>query len=360
MAYSVLCCGSNGNYQLGVSDDDDHDMLVIARFRRDDGELVDYIDSKPINIVCGGNHTFILLESGTAYACGENTYGQCAIGAAGDNVVHFHQVPGKWKFVAAGWEFSVLVDNNGRIYSCGLGQKGELGQGPEASKSESLEEVIADFGGANVVDIKASLNHCIVKLDNGELFGWGNSRKGQLGTITEVNQRGKLLPFLWTPHKLDFGLTSPVVDYGVGRDLTSILTSNTINIYGKLQDTIHEKEPILSLKSMWSSIHYSHKTEGTLRLKSYGNNSHGQIFPGDSIKDYQIGSEHGLVLADDNSVYAWGWGEHGNCGIHTKTVSSKVDDQVTFDYLNPLYCNGPVVLLGCGCATSWIVVPRKR
>lgn len=366
--YSVLCCGSNGNYQLGVEDDDDHDTLVVAKFRRDDGDLVDFLDSRPINIVCGGNHTFILLESGALFACGDNTYGQCALGTnAGDHVVNFHQVSGEWRLIAAGWEFSILVGKNGSMYSCGLGQKGELGQGPETVKCEALQEMVVDFECSDIVDIKASLNHCIVKLTSGELYGWGNSRKGQLGEIKEVTSKGKPAPIIWAPKKLDFGLNLPVVDYGLGRDLTSILdTTNTITVFGKLHETIQGEGQILNLKSMWSSIHYSYKTD-LVRIKSFGNNSHGQLFPNqaadpnknrttDPIIDFQIGSEHGLVLTDKNAVFAWGWGEHGNCGIHEKIVSSSIDDQVTFDYLNPFYFEGKVALLGCGCATSWIVI----
>lgn len=369
--YSVLCCGSNGNYQLGVEDDDDHDTLVVAKFRRDDGQLVDFLDCKPTNIICGGNHTFILLESGAVFACGDNKYGQCALGAnAGNHIVNFHQVSGDWKLVAAGWEFSILVNKNGDIYSCGLGQKGELGQGLETEKCETLQEMVIGFDGADIVDIKASLNHCIVKLNSGELYGWGNCRKGQLGTINEVTAKGKPAPVIWAPKKLDFGPSSQTLDYGLGRDLTSILdTTNTITVFGKLHETIQGGEgQILNLKSMWSSIHYSYKAD-EVRIRSFGNNSHGQLFPdqttgpnpdqsADTIIDFLIGSEHGLVLTDKNAVFAWGWGEHGNCGIHKRKVSSSIDEQVTFDYLNPLYCERKVVLLGCGCATSWIVIEK--
>ncbi|GMG29086.1 unnamed protein product [Ambrosiozyma monospora] len=114
-----------------------------------------------------------------------------------------------------------------------------------------------------------------------------------------------------------------------------------------------------------------------MKIKSIGNDSHGQLFPKDNkefymnsihIKDAAIGSEHGLILSDTDKVYAWGWGEHGNCGIQT---NDKKKEDVTFDYLNLVFdsmgstSNGQaglrshVVGLFCGCATSWVILENN-
>lgn len=365
LRYKVLCCGSNGNYQLGLLDDEDHDTFRNSKFKiEDDSCLSDTVSSKPKKIVCGGNHSFILLEDNTLFACGENKYGQCGGIESVSHLKHFHRIPGNWIDVAASWEHSTLVNANNELFSCGLGLKGELGLGSSITRTDQLVKINFKFP-SPVKKVKSSLNHCIVMLENGDLYGWGNCRKGQLGIINELKPNGKPKSVIWSPEKLQFKITKyPILDFDVGRDLTFILdSSNAISIFGKINETLTLEIPIFQIKSMWSSIHYaSCNNKGTLMLNSYGNNSHGQCFPTTSalnffVKDYEIGSEHGLLLTNTNQVYAWGWGEHGNCGIHTKAVSSKIDDQVTFDYLNLVYSEEKeVVLLGGGCATSWFVV----
>lgn len=346
MGYKVLSCGSNGNYQLGISDDEDYNTLQAAEFHIDDKVVSDMPD-KPIKIVCGGNHTFVLFESGSLYSCGQNTYGQCAL-ASRQHIVGFHQVQGSWKDVSAGWEFSVLVNKHDELFVCGLGLKHELGLG-SITRTE-MKKLDIKFP-SPINKIRSCVNHTILVLQNGELHGWGNCRKGQLGTLV-AKANGKLPSTLTSPTKLNFGVEQ-ILDFDIGRDVTYIYSGTHIYIFGKTKESFTVEKPIGSLKSMWSSVHYTCDS----KINSYGNNSHGQLIPSTSPcpRSFEIGSEHGLLHAN-NKVYAWGWGEHGNCGVHSKPVSSKLEDQVTFNYLNEIYSGSNVILLGCGCATSWIIV----
>ena len=71
-----------------------------------------------------------------------------------------------------------------------------------------------------------------------------------------------------------------------------------------------------------------------------------------------VGSEHALALTKDGRVLAWGWGEHGNCGLGTDE-----DGDVKHGW-NEISITesdkSSVVGLGAGCATSWIWTDTPR
>ncbi|KAI5286873.1 hypothetical protein KEM54_006439 [Ascosphaera aggregata] len=69
------------------------------------------------------------------------------------------------------------------IYAYGIGSKGELGLGRDVVKADDYPRRIPDFppAGLHVVDMDACIGHVAVVLSDGSLYGWGASRKGQLG-----------------------------------------------------------------------------------------------------------------------------------------------------------------------------------
>lgn len=344
MSYNILACGSNGNYQLGTGDDNDYDTLTNIPIT---------LSSRPVQFAFGGNHTLLRLEDGHVYVCGNNQYGQCGI-ADVETVRKFTQIPGKWAKIAAGWEFSVLVSESGSIFTCGHGPKGELGIGAGITKSLTIRKVLLPPELANCVvnDIKASIGHVLVQCTNGRYFGWGNCRKGQLGPpeFQKTARGNKPIGLYWTPRGVDVEGSL----FCVGRDRSIFSGSKGITIIGKDPQFIACTP--LKVQAMWSSVHYGLDVDGRVGIFSQGNNLHGQLFnfaiPGE-LEDFEVGSEHGIVRLQDNSVYAWGWGEHGNCG-------RKQSDSVTFDYLNQIYSGThQVELMACGLATTWIVERRE-
>ncbi|CAH2067228.1 unnamed protein product, partial [Iphiclides podalirius] len=65
---------------------------------------------------------------------------------------------------------------------------------------------------------------------------------------------------------------------------------------------------------------------------------------GIKIKDITLGSEHTICLAEDNTLWAWGWNEHANTGISMEPVIS-TPTMIPFDYhpdniINQIYSGG--------------------
>lgn len=351
MSYKILCCGSNGYGQLGIGNHEDQDSL----------QEVIYSEEEPICMAFGGNHTIISTKSGI-YGSGSNSTGQLGLSSI-ESVNHFTKIDSKssscnWRLASCGWEFSVLVNDENEIYVSGLGLKGELGLGNKMTKVDCFTKIDFRFPDT-IVLIKSSLNHTIVKLQNGQFYGWGVSRKGQLGSTNEK--------VIWEPTILQFEPCIKNSEFTVGRDFTVLYNEAEIHILGnneRIRNGLNErkfskdKQFNENISSMWSSIHI----EANGVLDSIGNNSHGQFFPNTEgqFSKFAIGSEHGLAVstqAASDCVFAWGWGEHGNCGEQPETKQN----DVVFSSLNKIFTstsNEQVIGIACGCATSWVIIKK--
>lgn len=280
----LFACGSNGRGQLGVGHCDD-----LGEFTAVLG-----VDGPVLEVAGGGNHTLVLLPDGVAMASGSND--EMQLGVVGDGTTKFTKVSHpdglRWTHVAAGWAFSVFIDEHAQVWTCGSGKKGELATEIE---SHGLERVY--MFKAAVVAVKTAMAHTLVLLETGQVYGWGASRKGQLG----IHQAKVVEPVL---------VGSNARQISVGRDFSVMLpkSGNPI-ILGNFRGHIPETDSNLSIVSGWSSIAFVGE-----RVVVTGNNSHGQqdaplIEHPDQVA---AGSEHYLALKD-NTIVSWGWGEHGNC-----------------------------------------------
>lgn len=326
MGRIVQCCGSNGSGQLGVGHDEDLLSLLLCIF---DGRTS--LDADIRTISCGGNHTMILDDLDRCWASGDNLLGQC--GHNGPSSSTFICIPGTYSHVACGWEFSILVDTDGNIWSCGHGPKGELGVPGVINTLEKLK--VLSLINDGVHEIRAGLNHVLLSTKNGEMYGWGVSRKGQLGE--------SLAKYLDKPTKL----TIPSGNFRLGRDFSVVDHSGKLNVYGKFDHDLEEFS-FDKFDTMWTSIHW---LDGG-NLVGRGNDRHSQIVCASDIESFVTGSEHGLALKADG-VYAWGWGEHGNCGILSE------GDVTTNHELVRIGDRRGVVALYGGLATSWVVYEDK-
>ena len=344
----VLSFGSNGCGQLGI------------------GHLKDVSEPKEVklpsetngcsvvSIAAGGNHTIILFSDGHAYASGENSDGRCSL------ATHAHMSKDmvrvgfpdridiseeRIRFCSATWEATTFVSEDGKIYSSGTGNKGELGLG-EAVTQARIPHLIRDFPptGTKVQDITSCMGHTVAILSDGTAFGWGNGRKGQLG-LPACNR--------WTPHVID-GIPFKAHSVACGREFSIIFAEPSKGYYAffgldkyGIQNSLPTKLPYWTLISAgWSAI-YVLLSDG--QVISSGRNDHNQLLPKHSraFSDIAAGSEHVLAKTVDGKILGRGWGEHGNCG------DANGQDNQSWTNIPVL---GRVSGLVGGCATSWIVI----
>ncbi|EEA20996.1 alpha tubulin suppressor [Talaromyces marneffei ATCC 18224] len=451
----VFALGSNGSGQLGIGHRDDvsepteclfcDDAIVTNQQQQQQQQTAngsDGTERKVKRISCGGNHTLILLEDGVVYAAGLNEDLRCGVcwaitspssglsqgvGNEDDVVTRFKRVRfrlggpkgviiDRFKDVCATWSATCFVatiiplNNDGEekdiAISLGTGDKGELGLGSGLRTTSSTNNTVdgalidvddyllTDFPPATtrIEAISSGMNHVVAILSNGEVYGWGASRKGQLSNDSKSVGR----KVVWAPVRID------LTDMGVvprsvscGREFTFIggyKKNTTAGEGGEYTYTIlgtDDKWNIISAAPSVKTLQKSGRIENRYNVSTswhgiclhdtldksviaWGRNDRGQLgvhekssavresmVRWESVAQFMAGSEHAVaVLSDNKTVVSCGWGEHGNCGPDTDERGNvkgrlsriQLPAEVLYDD------QAKVVRVGAGCATSWVVV----
>ncbi|XP_074033015.1 MYC binding protein highwire isoform X2 [Leptinotarsa decemlineata] len=88
-----------------------------------------------IQIACGLHHSLLLLQNGQVYTFGSNLYGQLGCGdILTKNGIQLVRLPCSAVHVAAGSNHSVVLTSKGEVYTFGNAQKGQLGRSPNSSQ----------------------------------------------------------------------------------------------------------------------------------------------------------------------------------------------------------------------------------
>ena len=353
--------GSNGAGQLGVGNREDLSKPEITLGINSSSR------QHITQLAAGGNHTVILFEDGTIKATGNNDDGRCAISAVKQltNFVDIEPPIGsdgsflRVRQIAATWSATVTLCEDGRLYVCGTGNSGELGLGLNTENAPSWQAIPAfPLEGSSVLSIAASMAHAVAVLSNGDVYGWGKGRKGQLGEPAHD---------VWSPRKIT-GIHFAASKAACGRDFTIVIGEPSTGQFVVLGASGNDRFGIRAnapthltdwtdIAASWCSV-YALKALG--EVVAWGRNDHGQLPPPDLPKLAAIaaGSEHCLALTKTGKVLAWGWGEHGNCGL---PIDEKGDVKASWneielpgDQSSEQKTPSPVVKIFAGCATSFI------
>jgi X-linked retinitis pigmentosa GTPase regulator len=84
---------------------------------------------------------------------------------------------GKAAQVASGSDFSLVLTEEGKLFSFGANQKGQLGVGHTRASSELC---LVSLDGAKAVSFACGPQFAVVVTDKGSVFGWGSNGDEQL------------------------------------------------------------------------------------------------------------------------------------------------------------------------------------
>ena len=160
------------------------------------------IENSPLkgkNIVDVHNNTIRVIakdSNGKLYSWGDNEYGQLGNGTTVNSsmpvcISDIESSPLKGKNIVDVYGGSIAKDSNGKLYSWGSNSSGQLGNGTTANSS--MPVCISDIEnsplkGKKIVDVYDKLyGDIIVKDNNGKLYSWGSNSSGQLGNGTTKN-----------------------------------------------------------------------------------------------------------------------------------------------------------------------------
>jgi alpha-tubulin suppressor-like RCC1 family protein len=142
-------------------------------------------------VAAGQSHSVALKSDGTVWSWGYNYAGQLGDGTT-ENSNRAVQVTEssstkltKATAVAAGDYFTVVLKEDGTVWSCGQNSNGQLGNGTTTSSNRAVRATIV--GGApltEVTAVAAGQQHSVALKSDGTVWSWGRNDKLQLGDGT--------------------------------------------------------------------------------------------------------------------------------------------------------------------------------
>ena len=143
-------------------------------------------DTSPVivAIAAGYSHSLALTADGSVYSWGLNDYGQL-----GDGAVAMRTTPAPVKLadgtplthiiaISGGNSHSLALTADGKVYAWGFNVNGQLGDGTTTQRDHPI--LIPNF--TNVVAIAAGGYHSLALTGNGKVYSWGYNSYGQLGS----------------------------------------------------------------------------------------------------------------------------------------------------------------------------------
>lgn len=123
----------------------------------------------------GEMHSLLIDENGDVYTTGNNNKGQLCLG---DTEARF--IPHRVTFsqdspavaAALGEDFTLILLENGQVYGCGSNQKGELGLG---SNVNSVATPNSDNGLSNIKALSSGLNFALFQANNLKVYATGSN-----------------------------------------------------------------------------------------------------------------------------------------------------------------------------------------
>ncbi|XP_031258374.1 ultraviolet-B receptor UVR8-like isoform X2 [Pistacia vera] len=316
---NLVCSWGRGeDGQLGHGDAEDR-LSPTQLSALDDLEIV--------SVTCGADHTTAYSESRMeVYSWGWGDFGRLGHGNSSDlftpqpiKALHGLRI----KQIACGDSHCLAVTMEGEVQSWGRNQNGQLGLG--TTEDALVPQKIQAFQGVSIKMVAAGAEHSVAVTENGELYGWGWGRYGNLG-LGDRNDR-------LIPEKI-----------------------STLNLQG---------ERMVTVACGWRHTISVSSSGG---LYTYGWSKYGQLGHGD-FKDHLVphklealrdsfisqisgGWRHTMALTFDGKLYGWGWNKFGQVGVGDNA-----------DHCSPVQVNFPhdqVVQISCGWRHTLAVTDRQN
>ena len=240
---------------------------------------------KNAKIRCGGYFTFLILNDGNVWACGNNEYGQLGLGDINARY-KFSKIPVEdVKEISCGAAYTFMLKNDGTVWSCGFNGNGELALGDNTHRNTFTQVT------TNISDVKEILcgdNNTFMLKNDGTVWSCGYNAQGQLGLNDYTN-----------------------------RNTFTQVTENVSDVKEILCGCMH----VIMVKndgSVWAC----------------GFNQYGQLGLGDSsnrpaftqvttnvsdVKEIIRGGYHTFMIKNDGSVWACGYNYGGQLGLGSTT-----------------------------------------
>lgn len=278
--------GDNSFGQLGTGNN-----KAVPGFAKVKLALEPALEGSPIkSISSGGFHNLLLTREGKVYSWGKNDYGQLGLGKSGAAVV---SKPSPVKGlgdglqvtkVTAGQGFSMILGSDGEVVAFGDNSSNQLGPGAGYPHQKEPREMRTDV---RFKDLSCGQLHCIAASAEGAVFIWGTDSYGQLGLGSSVRSQAVKKP----ERVRGIG--------GIQRVFASATGSYALSSKGELYAWGKNNAGQLGLRATKNS-----KSEPEVVVKVSDSVQVKSISAGGHAFQYEA---HSGVIMSNREVYTWGW-----------------------------------------------------
>lgn len=339
----ALVCGQGDMGQLGLGDDD-------SKFERKRPALLEKI-ANVVDVKAGGMHNLVLTHDGRVFSFGCNDEG--ALGRdSSEEGSEFEprpvDLPGKVLKISAGDSHSACLLEDGRVFAWGSfrDSHGNMGLTLEGNKRMPIN-VLPDM---TCCDIASGADHLVILTCQGKVYTVGCAEQGQLGRVslrsasgegrrgkTEllkpglvvIKNKNKPIEAIWATNYCTFlresqsgiiwafGLNNYKQLLANAKDLPTII--NPINTkIENVKQIAGGQHHTLILKEDGSVFVIGRKDYGRLGLGTVADDVT-ELKPITALKGKKVvsvscGEAQSFALTDDGKLYSWGMGSNHQLG----------------------------------------------
>ena len=291
---SLWACGINNSGQLGLGDDTTRTTFT---------KVTTNINNDVRQVICGNTHTFIIKNDDSLWSCGDNYYGQLGLDDLSNRNI-FNKVTyniNNVKQVICGGNHTFIIKNDGTVWACGYNRYGQLGLND--TNNRLIFAPITTNINNDVEQVICGTQHTFILKTDGSIWGCGYNSSGQLGLGDTDNRT-----------------TFTQVTTNINSDVRQVICGGYYTFIIKNDGTI------------WSCGSNGY---GQLGLGATDTNLH-MIFNqvtiniNNDVKQIACGIQHTFILKNDGSVWSCGANAYGQLGLDTSNTTSKTSfTQVT-------------------------------
>ncbi len=219
---SVFSFGSNASGVTGLGTTSG-DTLVATPI------VTSNLGARKITQVAAGlHHSLVLAEDGSVFSFGGNTNGQTGLGTTiGDTLV---ATPintsnlGALRItqVDAGGSNSLLMAEDGSVFSFGTNANGRTGQGTTIGDTLVATPIDTSYlGSLKITQLAAGSSHCLLLAEDGSVFSFGSNANGRTGLGTTIGDT-----LVATPIDTSYLGGLKITQVAAGRDHSLLLTED--------------------------------------------------------------------------------------------------------------------------------------
>nr|XP_015219953.1 PREDICTED: X-linked retinitis pigmentosa GTPase regulator [Lepisosteus oculatus] len=337
-------------------------------------------NDKAKQISCGDEHTALITENGKLYMFGSNNWGQLGLGTKSTvnkptcvKALKSEKV----KLAACGRNHTIVYTAQGKLYSTGGNNEGQLGLG-DFEERTTFHQLDFFNTETRVKMLAAGSNMSAALTEEGKLFMWGDNSEGQIGL---ANKNGACVP-------QEVSVGKPVVWVSCGYYHSALVTADGQlftfgeSDHGKLglppQHLNNTRVPQLvqGIPGRVTQVacgggHTVILTDGdlyTFGLGQFGQLGHGtftfetsvpravEYFRERKVRLVVCGENHTAVITGNGLLYTFGDGRHGKLGLGEENFTNQFKPTLCTRFLKYL-----VQSVSCGgCHMLVLAVPRPK